>query len=103
MSTLNQLKAFIVENWEWWPMELAGNDHVVWKDGWEHKKRNSAHSIKARVRNSLAYDAEQYGPFIADHKTLLTDADKFWFYDRELTVQERKERDQIDADAKKAQ
>ena len=87
-ATYNQLKAFLQGNWENWPMELIGNGQVVWKEGWEHKARNRPHSIKAYVRNSLKYDADQVGPFIADHKLAVGDQDKMWFYDREKTKEE---------------
>jgi hypothetical protein len=87
-ATYNQLKALIEGDWENWPIELVGNGNVQWKDGWEHKARSHPHSVKAYVRNSIKYDADQIGPFIADHKTAATDDNKVWFYAREKTKEE---------------
>ena len=89
-GTYNQLKGLIQSNWENWPIELVGNDKVEWKDGWEHKPRNHSHSVKVYVRNSIKYDADQVGPFINDEKTLSTDDNKVWFYERGMTEEEEK-------------
>lgn len=87
-TTYNQLQALIEGDWEDWPIELVGDGNIRWKDGWAHKARNHPHSVKAYVRNSIKYDADQIGPFIADHKTAATDDNKVWFYAREKTKEE---------------
>jgi hypothetical protein len=87
-GTLNQLKALLKENWEWWPVVLKGNAQLEWKDGWKHEKRRSPHSLTHVIESSLAMDANQYGPFIAEHKTSVNDDNWIWFHDRERVKDE---------------
>lgn len=88
--TFEVLKDFVITNWEWWPIDIVGDEKVVWLPGWEHAPRHCPHKIKAKIRNSLHYDfaGTSYAPFLDDDLDVDKDDMKIFFHDREATTQE---------------
>jgi len=88
--TFEALKDFITDNWMWWPIDLIGDEKVIWKPGWEHVKRQFPHKIKAVIRNSLHDDfaATAFAPLVDDDLNAAANDMKLFFHDREKTKEE---------------